>query len=111
MNELERMLKGPKGYAVEKFADLTFKYIEFKGEREKWRSQLVALDKAFATYGRSESVALEERRIHAELARYTIEALVNSGSPELALEAFREFGDKTPDFLGSVITLIKGSNL
>lgn len=111
MNEIINMLHGPKGYTVDKIADITLKYIEYKGEKEKWRSQIEALSMAFEKHGRTEMVTLEERRIHAELTRYSIEALVNSGNPDLALEAFREFTAKSPDFLGSVISLIRGTSI
>ncbi|KSB90623.1 hypothetical protein AS593_09410 [Caulobacter vibrioides] len=109
MNEILNILPvGAEAATIEKLADVTVKYLEYRGECEKWRGRIEALNLAFAQHGRSERVALEERRLFIELTKFTIELYIATGEPDKALEVFRECSARTPDFLGTVLTLIKG---
>lgn len=81
-------------------------YMDLAKQRDAWQARIEHVRSSFEKYGRTEEVALDDRRLRTDLARFAIEKLAAVGDSAGILALFKDYNAGGPDYLGKVIEAI-----
>lgn len=82
-------------------------FIEYAKEREKWHARVASLRETFEQHGLTEDLALQDRKLSAQILAQAATDLINSGNSDKVIELFKIFNQARPDYLGRVVELVK----